>query len=182
MTLIDPFRRIQCPFCTEESYLSQYAVESRVNQGKILYQPPQDGVKRLLSRIWGRPLEAYKREFASRKCPRCLKVLPPNIEQVDQNITIAIIGDTFSGKSHYIAALIDQLKRVQLPGRYFHVIAASQDIEDRYLYEFYRPLFAQKQPLSVTRAAVSIVNDPLIYEVTLGETGQRPRQVINLLI
>lgn len=182
MAFIDPFRKIQCPFCNKESYLSEYYVESGVNQGKDLYQPPQAGVGRFFSRFWNKPLDSYKGELASRKCSRCRKILPPNIERVDQNITIAVIGDTFSGKSHYIAALIDQLRRIQLPDRYFHVIAASQEIEERYLNEFYRPVFGYQRLLPATQTAIDIVNEPLIYEITLGETERRPRQLINLLI
>lgn len=57
-----------------------------------------------LSRLWLESLnkQEFVQELASRQCPNnnCGKLLPYNIESVD-NITIAIVGDTFSGKSHW---------------------------------------------------------------------------------
>jgi hypothetical protein len=101
---------------------------------------------------------------------------------VDENLTIAIIGDTFSGKSHYIAALIDQLKRVQLPERFFSVMPADPDIEERYHSLFYRPLFKNQRPMPATQQVASMINEPLIYQIDLGETANSPKRRINLLI
>lgn len=182
MTITDPFRKVRCPFCDLEFSPSEAPVVSRVNQGTVLRPAPQGPLQRLKSRVWDKPPNAYKREFASRQCLRCGKLLPPNIEQVNENITIAIIGDTFSGKSHYIAALIDQLKRVQLPERYLSVMSASPDVEDRYQNLFYRPLFKQQSPLQGTVPVQSIINEPLIYQIEFGETANRSKQRINLLI
>src|SRR5437588_79978 len=47
-------------------------------------------------------------------CPNCHFELPHDIGQIDQKI-IAIIGARASGKSHYIASLINQLEQVIAP-------------------------------------------------------------------
>jgi hypothetical protein len=182
MRFIDPFREICCPFCNQPFKPGHASVVSRINPGKPLRAAPQGRLQRLKSQFLDKPPEEYKREFASRACPHCGTVLPPNMEQVDENLTIAIIGDTFSGKSHYIAALIDQLKRVQLPERFFSVLPADPEIEERYHSLFYRPLFKNQQQMLPTRQVVSMINEPLIYQIDFGETADRPRRRINLLI
>src|SRR5260370_40737287 len=100
MAFTYPFRKIHCPFCDFEFYPSEAPVVSRVNQGTVLRSVPQRPLERWKSRVWDKPPSEYKRELASRQCPRCSNLLPPNIEQVDENIIVAIIGDTFYGHAH----------------------------------------------------------------------------------
>jgi hypothetical protein len=59
---------------------------------------------------------------------------------------------------------------------------ASPDVEERYQNLFYRPLFKQQRRIDQNKQIASIINEPLIYQVDFGETANRPKQCINLLI
>src|SRR5436309_2848184 len=113
MAFIDPLRKVRCPYCSAVFYPGECAIISRTT-GAILEPAPQ-GDARLTARFWVKSLVGakYVQKFASRQCPNCGKALPYNIELVD-NIMIAVVGDTFSGKSHYIAALVHELKEERI--------------------------------------------------------------------
>src|SRR6185437_16209062 len=85
---------------------------------------------------------AYALELACRKCPHCGYLLPPNIERVE-NLNIVVVGDTFSGKSHYIAALIHLIQRgeLQRADRYSRFDCLTQEVERIYIRDFLQPLF-----------------------------------------
>lgn len=181
MALGDPFRKIRCPFCSEEYYLGDFAVFSETS-GTIIHQAPQNTWQRLGSRIWVRSLEGRKNTLAgaARQCPNpiCQKLLPFNIEYVDDNIPIAVIGDVFSGKSHFIAATIKQLKDGQVPlelGLSGFTASASK-IEDTYRQDYFDPLFKRGEQLQGTQSAKNPLSDPLIYEMSIADKR------INLLI
>ncbi len=181
MALSDPFRKIRCPFCSEEYYLGDFAIFSETS-GTILHPAPQNPWQRLGSRVWVRSLEGRKYTLAraARQCPNpiCGKRLPFNIEYVDENIPIAVIGDSFSGKSHFIAAAIKQLKDGVVPPELglTGFTASASGIEDRYRYYYYEPLFKEGKALPLTPSAQKPLDDPLIYEMAIAEKR------INLLI
>src|SRR5947209_3546913 len=97
-----PFTKILCPSCFEESYLGDCRIVSGITPGKVLTDPS----KTVFARMHIQPLDGpfYTKELAHRECPHCRYLLPFNIERVP-NISIVIVGDNSSGKSHYIAAL-----------------------------------------------------------------------------
>jgi Double-GTPase 2 len=171
MGFTDPFKKIPCPFCNKEFSPGQCPIVSGVT-GTVLYTPPGGKLwSKVRSRVWIKPPSSYKGELATFRCPHCNSDLPPNINEVDDSTTIAIIGDVYSGKSHYITSLIYQLKKLQIPNKYFHVIAASQEIEKQYQTN-YRDLFDLQQPLEQNKEAAVLgdpINHPLIYQITVGE-------------
>ena len=71
-------------------------------------------------------------------CPHCHYKLPPGF--INER-SIAIIGGSNTGKSHYIAVLIDRLKREIGPNFHFSVIEYEDETRIRYKREFYNPLF-----------------------------------------
>jgi hypothetical protein len=181
MGIIDPFHKIRCPFCSEENHLGDFAVYSETSSA-VMHAAPQGSWQRIWSRVWVRPLEGRKYTLARalRQCPNpyCGKRLPFNIEYVDDNITIAVIGDSFSGKSHFIAAAIKQIKDGQVPPELglAGFTASASGIEDIYKNNYFDPLFKRGEPLALTPFANKPLDDPLIYEMLIA--GKR----INLLI
>jgi len=102
-----------CPQCIKEFYPGDCDIVSTTDAGKVLEYAPK-GWRQHLSRINPKRIDSkYVLELACRKCPYCGYLLPPNIELVE-NLNVAIVGDTFSGKSHYMAALIHQLEQGEL--------------------------------------------------------------------
>src|SRR5258707_5553219 len=76
-------------------------------------------------------------------CPNCHFELPYDIGQIEQKI-IAIIGARYSGKSHYIASLINRLERVVAPSFQMNLQMVGNETEERWTRDFYTPLFVKK--------------------------------------
>src|SRR5947199_1609813 len=95
-----PYVKCVCPSCLTEIYLGECRIVSGKTSGIVLKEP-----KGPLARMYAEPLDGpkYTLEMARRECTACGYHLPYNIELVS-SVTLVIVGDTFSGKSHYIAA------------------------------------------------------------------------------
>lgn len=109
-------------------------------------------------------------ETRTRICPKCHFELSHDVGQIDQRI-IAIIGGSNTGKSHYIAALITRLQHEVGANFHFSVSMLGDGTRDRWLNDFYRPLFENKTVLQPTlRGSVdSRVKNPLIFRLTLSQ-------------
>ncbi len=176
----DGLRKIRCPFCAKEYRIGEFAVYSETDNS-ITKESPKGVWQQFTATVRTPQLEGKANTLARnrRKCPNCGKLLPFNIEYVDQNITIAIIGDSYSGKSHFIAAAIKQMKERRGIPAYIGLSgfnAADSAIEDHYRRDYYDPLFKRNEPLALTASALNPLDEPLIYEMRIGERR------INLLI
>lgn len=106
-------------------------------------------------------------------CPRCHNPLPPSTINGTNNI-ISIVGTRGSGKSHYIAVLIDELRK-----RIGHSMGAEirnyvalgdggYNVEDLYRETKYHRLYEEQRQLDLTRTDMGmglLEHDkiPLIY-------------------
>ena len=177
----DGFRKIRCPFCANEYRIGDFAIFSETT-GSIMREAPKTRLQRLTSGVRPQSLEGKNSTLAQmlRQCPNstCQGLLPLNIEYVDDNITIAVIGDSYSGKSHFIAAAIQQLRERRLPPELglLGFNASSSKIEGLYNNSYFEPLFKHNQQLLSTQAAVRPLDEPLIYEMRFANKR------INLLI
>jgi GTPase SAR1 family protein len=175
-----------CPQCLQEFYPGDCDIVSTTDPGKVLEAAPTGWRQRQVSRISPKRIDRqYVLEMACRRCPntKCGYLLPPNIELVD-NLNIAIVGDTFSGKSHYMAALIHQLEQgeLQRADRYARFDCLTQDVENAYKNEVIKPLFEDKQSPPPTQMAVDVNRPPLIYELILNPSPQHPSRRVNLIL
>ena len=177
----NPFRKVRCPFCNHEFYPSEGAVHSSVNSGKVLAKPPE-GLARVVSRMWLTPLDGpmYTSEMARRQCPTCKKLLPLRFE-VSQNFNIAIIGDTISGKSHYIAAFIHQLEMgglAQIQNLYTRFAWLGTDNEITFKNNYYEPLFEKLLVLPATQSASPpsqgslALTEPLVFQLAIRDKAE----------
>ena len=102
-------------------------------------------------------------------CPHCHNELPTYFFHT-RNYTLALIGAKDSGKSHYVAVLIQQLKnRV---GRNFNAALNAMDdqTERRYRNDFFRYIQkGERIPNTVSARAHLEVRYPLVYRFTLQE-------------
>lgn len=177
----DGFRKIRCPFCAKEYRLGDFAIYSETT-GSVTRGAPKTRWQRFTSGVRVQTLEGKENVLARnlRQCPNpiCQGRLPFNIEYVDDNITIAVIGDSYSGKSHFIAAAIQQLKERRVPPELglTGFGASASGIEARYRNNYYDPLFKRNEQLPLTPFAQQPLDEPLIYEMRIA--GRH----INLLI
>jgi GTPase SAR1 family protein len=178
-----------CPNCNEEFYpgdcdIVSTAIDSTTNTHKVLRFAAKGGLKQRLARINPDPInKKLVLELGHRKCIHCGYLLPSNIELVD-NINIAIVGDTSSGKSHYIAALIHQIQQgeLQRADRYARFDCMTQDVERIYIQEVIKPLFEDKQSPPPTPPAIGKNRPPLIYELIINPSPEHPSRRINLIL
>src|SRR5436305_207282 len=170
--LLNPFYiKRTCPKCIQEFYPGDCRIVSTITHGKEL-KPAPTGWQQLVSRVMPEQIKgAYVLELAYRECPHCQYPLPANIELVD-NINIAIIGDTFSGKSHYMAALIHQIRQglLQRADRYARFACLTQKVEGDFIRDVLNPLFKDKISPPLTQK----VTPPLIYELIMAPSPEHP--------
>ncbi|MDR2438885.1 MAG: hypothetical protein LBE12_05905 [Planctomycetaceae bacterium] len=107
------------------------------------------------------------RNTTIRVCPSCHSEFPPNIENLS-NVIFAVVGARSTGKSHYIAVLINQLKRLYNKFNW-SLCALGDETIDLYRRKFYEPLYMQHIRLKQTQgaAADADVKKPLIYSLEL---------------
>lgn len=106
------WRRVLCPFCNQSFRVYEAAVVSNYTRDKVLEEPA--GPR--LSLAFKSPVldgPRYLAERASYQCPHCKLPLPRDYES-SMNLYIAVMGGLSAGKTHYIAALLDQMERFGL--------------------------------------------------------------------
>lgn len=107
-----------------------------------------------------------------RVCPHCHSPFPPGIGS-SSNIVIAIIGAKETGKSHYIAVLIQRI--YDLCDRFRWSLRADNDeTSKRYARDFRDPLYGKETTLHITQKAIQDANvrKPLLYTLNHEGTGQ----------
>lgn len=192
MARFNLFPKLLCPSCFEQFYLGDCDIVSTITtdgydgysyQPRVLHRPRS----KFFSRIHPESLNTpnYTKELACRKCPHCGYLLPPNIGLVD-DLILAIVGDTFSGKSCYIAALIHQLERGELQpaDKYARFDCLTQEVGDAYRKEVINPLFEDKTapPATQTQPIGHESGWPLIYELIMSPSPGYPTRRVNLIL
>lgn len=77
------------------------------------------------------------------------------------SLVVGVIGAKFSGKSHYIAALIDRLAGQVGSDLQADLIPVTDETAERYRREMYDPLFGGRLALQATTGTPP----PLIYDL-----------------
>ncbi len=179
MAFYNPFRKLTCPLCFESFHPGNCPIVSQkpATYGTVLKPAPAGSISKIISRFWiTKPTgRKYALELATRRCPHCSKHLPSNIERAD-NYIIALVGGNYSGKSHYIAVLIDQLKQMQqVVGA--SVLEENQTIEDTYKRDYYDPLFNKQTMFAGTIQGREY--NPLVYtlDFSVNQNSSRSRPV-----
>lgn len=192
MRFVSPTFKIRCPRCRKQFHPSDMRIVSLTDETNVLYKPPPRGSFRYyVSRFWTPEIagEKYTMALARRVCKHCDKLLPER--EIDETLNIAIVGDTSSGKTHYIAVLIDQLKRgviVQAGSGSSRLISLDQETDRRYRDRYYKPIIEERDARTAgtqrgkfDAAGVPIPSEPLVYQLTLSSNATSPARAVNLL-
>ena len=174
-----------CPLCVKEFYPGDCRIISRITL-KELKAAPTGKLERQLARRNPESLlgPKYVNELASRACPHCGYLLPYNIESVE-NKSIVVVGDTYAGKSHYLAALIYQIEEglMQSAHQNIRFVCLTEDVRQKYTADYLDRLFKKKQVISATQPAdPTKPNLPLIYELTIKKSQAHLPKRINLIL
>lgn len=107
------------------------------------------------------------------RCPRCHATLPDNARTVRPFI-VSLLGPTFVGKSHYLAAVIDvlagnlELDRPGLLRRHGIDVCGVGETDAEYRDRYYRPVYEQRETLAQTPPLHinPVARVPLVYAIT----------------
>ena len=175
------FVKCVCPSCFAEINLGECRILSRRTSGKVLKNPS----KNPLARLNVEPLDGpyYTTELACRECYECKYLLPSNIERVP-SIILVVVGDVASGKSHYLASFIHQLKTEWINNAtgFVSFECLTPDVENDYINNYFEPLFVHQKALALTSRGTSPYARPLIYELAVAQSPRHPVTSTNLMI
>lgn len=195
MLNIDFWYRERCPYCNKEFHPGDCPIIStryQENGKPKVIRPAPQGVGRLIARLrQSDSLDGpqYVLMQAAYACPYCLNPLPL---RESENLTIAIIGDTTSGKSHFIAALVYQMQTqymAMVQDVAVSFMAATQQMGHRYYSQYYSPVFIEKGalpfnplivpagPLPPLSAPPETNTDPLVFKLTIGVQQRALRHI-----
>ncbi|HEX4955373.1 MAG TPA: hypothetical protein VF017_18435 [Thermoanaerobaculia bacterium] len=198
-SLIAALSKQVCPYCFEPYRLGQAPFRC-VSPGSRC-APERDEVR---AAKWGENLAlgrvlpergAFHRQTicpacgqrsGKRLCPHC-HMEQPHTVGCYRSFIFAIIGAKEAGKSHYLAVLIEQIKKQLGPTLGILLEPMNDATIRRYRQDFYEPLYEHGSVIRATHSALSDrrVQMPLIYSLTLtsrsGSGARRIRGVVTLV-
>jgi hypothetical protein len=188
-----------CPYCFEPYRLSKTPFRCASPPGRC--KPEPDTVR---AQAWddavplGRVIDAdgkfrertrcpqCSQPTHKRLCPHCHMELPHTVGRFPHYI-FAVVGAKEAGKSHYLAVLIDQIRK-QVGGPLGMLLEPLNDYTvRRYREDFHQPLFQKHRTISSTQSALSDrrVQLPLVYTLTFSGKDllgrKRIRSVVTLV-
>lgn len=194
MSLLEPFykhNKRRCPSCLDEIYPGDCKIEAEIPKDALVKAAPK-GWRREKERMYPTRLVGPKfaQSLAHRKCPKCGYSLPYNIETA-RSLNIAVVGGNRAGKTHYIAALIKDIKagKIATPDQFFIFRCLTSDMlkdyEDKTLNPIFIDLTAQEASKSIFENApnpLETTHKPLIYELSIRLTRDVLPTSLNLTI
>jgi hypothetical protein len=169
-------RTVVCPTCFEV-FSPRRMLYSDFSGGEP--RPARRGwLDRLLGRPPRPPRNAQGQVLARKLCPN--RHVMPFTAGSQASLVIGLIGAKYSGKSHYVAALVQQLEGQTGNDLQAHLLPVTDETPERYRREFYDPLFKNRLELGLTVGAPP----PLIYDLTFDgrQWGDRDNRSVTLAL
>jgi hypothetical protein len=151
-------KAIVCPHCFDEFKVGE--MRFSFDDGEA-FPADHNWLDRLLGRPPRPPKDEQGRKMTQKRC-RNGHVLPYSAGS-QGSLVIGLIGAKFSGKSHYIASLINRLESQVGSDLQAALLHVTEETRKRYTKEFYQPLFGSCLELPVTIGTPP----PLIYDLSL---------------
>lgn len=121
-------------------------------------------------------------QTAMKACPRCKEEIPANYA-ADDKLVITVVGSKESGKTHYIAALINALNFGFSRKYGISIIPANESIIKKYTYGLYDKVYREKSKLAATVSAAGGVEGgsetayPFIYTMNFRKGGKKNKSI-----
>jgi GTPase SAR1 family protein len=197
-------KSILCPFCF--SKFSSADILFRCNNISCpdrsidkVYDSYQGMSSGLIGRVFSPKISFFERNFnrsnlpreancpacnrttAKRICPICHFELMYDVGTSQEEI-IAIIGGRSTGKSSYIAVLIQRLKNEIGADFNAAVMSIGDTTRNRYENDFYKPIFKDSKLIQATKSGGvdSLTKTPMIFRITIDNHGKR--KAVNLVL
>lgn len=135
--------------------------EAPVTGGKGIVGRSADGMKKLpaVTEL------AEPEDLPQRSCTECSNALPPDLD--DRRLfTIAVLGTSGAGKSHYLASALEAAYRQQkLEAAGCLEFAPDESTARRFHQDYYAPLFRKHTPLGPTQRDEQVRLRPLVFRI-----------------
>ncbi len=168
--------KVICPYCfeefpPEEMFFTSYA-------GGTPVKAKYSRMDRILHKPIPVPTDSQGRRLTVRLCPNNPDHVLPYTAGLQSSLVIGMIGARKSGKSHYIATLIDRLYNQVGADMHAALLEVTEETAKRYRTEFYEPLYKNKLELPFTIGAPP----PLIFDLTLEGSlwGEKQNRAVTL--
>jgi len=187
-----------CPHCFERSCFEEVKFRC-VNDAKRCEPEPDDkyseflglGTPRMMAKTFGNPAPtgllgkikslhiprsatcSHCGEISTKRiCPSCHSELPHTIGDF-QDMIFSIVGAKESGKSHYIAVLLNEIMNSMGGAFNCNLQPANDNTSKRYREDFYNPIFRRRETIQGTRSARAdfSVRQPLVYTLSFMGRG-----------
>jgi len=117
----------------------------------------------------------FEKIWFANKCSKCGETLSSNLR--GGNLMFSVVGAKTTGKSCYIATLINELE--EQAGKYGFTMTTNDETMDLYERRFKRPLYEYRETIGGTQTHDRDASRPLIY--TLDFLQCEPRKRANLI-
>jgi len=183
------FQKEICPYCFEYFYIKDTPFRCASPPGRCAQEPdavfqsawadtrpmgkvlkPKGNIKYRFSQSLR--CESCGHQSHKRLCPHCHSELPHTTGQF-KNYIFAVIGAKEAGKSHYIAVLINQIRKQLGPNMGMLLEPMNDETIKRYRNDFYNPVYNNGQVIETTKSAIADrrVQQPLVYSITFSGKG-----------
>lgn len=171
-------KTVICPYCFDEFPLGKMRFTSY--SGGAIVQARYSWLHRLLRRPLKIPIDSQGRRLTRKLCPHDNDHDLPFTAGSQASLVIGVIGAKYSGKSHYVASLVERLESRTGADMRASLLPVTDETSTRYQHDFYDPLFAKSLELPVTVG----VPPPLIYDLTLDESlfGEKRNRAVTLAL
>lgn len=124
-----------------------------------------------------------KRESVKRLCPHCHMELPAEFGR-HPRLVFAMIGAKNTGKSHYLAVLIEQIRKNIGPDLDILLEPLNDETRKRFDEGFRKTVFDDKKVIAVTFGAGSniTIKKPLAYSLTFSSRDRRGVPTIDRVV
>ena len=163
---------ITCPLCFERIAVPEvgWECEHLGCNHEVFFRPKVPLAEKL--GLWRSPQnmrhDSCGKMASKRICPECKGELPSEFKTLP-HLSIAVIGAKGSGKSHYVALLIQRIKEmVRKEFDDWECHALTDETIDRYKEVFADPLFGREDDRRVIASTRPVGNQPLLYSLTAG--------------
>jgi len=187
--IMSQFQKEICPYCFEYFYIKDTPFRCASPPSRCAPEPdtvyqkawaevhPMGKVLKPKGHLKDRFSQSIRCESCGhqshkRLCPHCHSELPHTTGQF-KNYIFAVIGAKEAGKSHYIAVLLNQIRKQLGPNMGMLLEPMNDETIKRYRNDFYNPVYNKKEIIDATKSAVADrrVQQPLVYSITFSGKG-----------
>ncbi len=160
---VDVHYACDCGFCFKPAH--SLAVRLGLASLPTMLEPSPEQVQRESSSRQRCKIFPTGHRCSSKRCPYkdCASHLPTDITQLS-DFSIAIIGAKGTGKSHYVACLIERLSELSIYNKW-HLQAATEESTRLYTENYRKPLYQDLKTLEQTNRGVP---RPLVFQLRIG--------------